>query len=256
MLYDRLLFISAERMSSPSEVRFAERLAPRSALLVYMVGGKADARSDYDRWELCGGETLLVSERADFSLVSEPGAEYYLIRFAADFEDGAPFVVRRADEYEAVEPGQHERILGILGELCRISGSLDYPEEACDYLLRLLVIELGRKPHTPDAEELYPRILAYLEENAGTDLTVAGVAKQFGYSPDHLARTFKEYCGRGLKSAIDAARLTYIRSQLTDPDMTNAQLAEKCGFRNYKALAEFFKYNTGMSMASYRKGKS
>jgi len=133
--------------------------------------------------------------------------------------------------------------------------SIDYPEEACDYMLRLLVIELGRKPHASDAEELYPRILAYLEENAGTDLTVAGVAKQFGYSPDHLARSFKEYCGRGLKSAIDAARLTYIRGQLTLPDLTNAQLAEKCGFRNYKALAEFFKYNTGMSMASYRKGK-
>ena len=254
MLYDRLLFISAERMSSPTEVRYAERLAPQSALMVYMVKGRADARSDYDRWELHDGETLLISERADFTLTSEADADYYIIRFAADFEDEPPFVVRRPDEYEAADPKQNERINGLLTELCRISQSLDYPEEACDYLLRLLVIELGRKPHTTDAEELYPRILAYLEENAGTDLTVAGISKHFGYSPDHLARSFKEYCGRGLKSAIDAARLTFIRSQLTNPDLSNAQLAEKCGFRNYKALAEFFKYNTGMSMAAYRKG--
>jgi len=253
MLYDKLLFISAERMLSQSEVGYSERLAPHSALMVYMVSGKAEARCDYNRWEIYASDTLMVNERADFSLLSEPGAEFYIIRFAADFDGEVPFVIRRRSDYPDTEDDK-ARIIGMLGELCRISQSLDYPEEACDYLLRLLVIELGKRPHTENDDELYPRIMTYLEENSNTDLTVAGVAKEFGYSPDHLARSFKEYSGRGLKSAIDSVRLGCIRRMLAKEGLDNAALALECGFRNYKSLAEFFKYNTGMSIAAYRKG--
>nr|MBQ4320580.1 helix-turn-helix transcriptional regulator [Clostridia bacterium] len=253
MLYDRLLFISAEKMQSSHEVNYSERLAPRSALIVYMVSGKADARCDYDRWQLKDSDTLLVNERSDFSLTADPDAEFYIIRFAADFNGEVPFVMQSRGDYADAESDK-ARVIGMLGELCRISGSLDYPEEACDYLLRLLVIELGKRPHAENDDELYPRIMTYLEENSNTDLTVAGVAKEFGYSPDHLARSFKEYSGRGLKSAIDSVRLGCIRRMLAKEGLDNAALASECGFRNYKSLAEFFKYNTGMSIAAYRKG--
>ncbi len=252
-MYDRLLFVSCEKLAASNELNFAERLAPRSALLVYMQSGKCDTRCDYDRFTINGGEALLVTERTDFSLRADVGAEFYLMRFAADFEGDLPFTLREAPEFP--RPEDDARLATMFTELCRISKSLEYPEEACDYLMRLIIIELARPTRESDESDVYPKIMKYITDNASTDITAAKVAREFGYSPDHIARGFKEYFGRGLKSAIDTARLGCIREKLLDESLDNNALAEACGFKSYKSLAEFFKYNTSMSIADYRKGK-
>ena len=226
-----------------------QRLASRSALVVYTVSGSLTLRSDYNRWTTEAGYALLVNERSEFELESSGGSDFYLVRFAAAFENDPPFVLKKAED--------PARVLTLLGELCRCAASTDYPEEACDYLVRLLMIELSRRSlrEAPDDNKLYPEVLAYLEENSSTDLTAAKVAAHFGYSTDYLTRGFKAYYGRGLKSAIDAVRLAYIRQRLLEPYEDTSALAESCGFRNYKSLSDFFKYNTGMSIGAYRSGK-
>ncbi len=248
-MYERLLYITAERMKPSEPLHLSERLASRSALVVYTVSGSLTLRCDYNRWTTEAGYALLVNERSEFELDSTGGSEFYLVRFAAAFENDPPFVLRRAED-----PG---RVLNLLEELCRCAASTDYPEEACDYLVRLLMIELSRRSlrEAPDDSKLFPEVLAYLEENSSADLTAAKVAAHFGYSTDYLTRGFKAYYGRGLKSAIDAVRLAYIRQRLLEPYEDTAALAESCGFRSYKSLSDFFKYNTGMSIGAYRSGK-
>ena len=249
MLYDRLLFVSAEHITAASEITLGERLSDGSALIIYTIHGQVQARCDYDLFTLGEGAALMICERTDFTFTAVPDTDFGIVRFAVGNSDELPFVYR-----EAVEP---ERCAHMIDDMCRMSHSPDYPEETCHYLLRLLVIELTRrKRDNIDDSELYPKIMQYIEENAAGDLSVAGVAKAFDYSPDHLARNFKEYYGRGLKSAIDAVKLRYICSRVTDETLTNSQLAAECGFKSYKSLAEYFKYNTGMAIAVYRRTKS
>lgn len=248
MLYDRLTFISIERMT-PRETALNEHTAPHAAILLYLNEGTLEVRRDYDRWEMHPGQALLVGEHADF-VASGGASDFFLLRMSVSFEE-QPFILR-----EAADP---VRVTRLMNELTRVSTSPDYPEEASDYFARLVVIELARRERqtseTTEDERLFPDVRAYLEAHAADDLTVAGVAAHFGYSPDYLNRGFRTYFGRGLKSTIDAVRLGHIRTCLLDESLDNEDLAEACGFRTYKRLAEFFKYNTGMSISAYRAGK-
>ena len=98
------------------------------------------------------------------------------------------------------------------------------------------------------AYEIREFIRIHVREN----LRVDALARQFGYSPDHLSRLYKQEFGLDLKEAITRQRLLDIESLLLNTDATIKEIAMMSGFEDENIFVKFFKYHEGITPRTYR----
>ena len=103
----------------------------------------------------------------------------------------------------------------------------------------------GRYPPTrkPGKDEglLFTDVLRYIDENFGENITVASVAKKFGYSPNYFSMLFHRYTDVNFRRYLNRIRLNKAEElQKQGTGVIAAALA--CGFASmntyYRALAE------------------
>lgn len=124
--------------------------------------------------------------------------------------------------------------------------------EACDYLARLILIELSRQSEKNAEKRIVYEIAEWIRINADQTLTVQRVAQQFRYNPDYLNRLFRKTFSTGLKKYIDAVRMERIKTLLLNTSEPLQSIASKCGFEDYKYFLRFFKSHQNMSPTEFR----
>lgn len=98
---------------------------------------------------------------------------------------------------------------------------------------------LRRQKHAPiDAAE--KSILLYVHEHYLEPLTLQGMAKKIGYSPDYLARVFKKKLNSDFKTYINVLRFRKVNELLSDATLHYSvqEAAEKSGFGS---MATFYR---------------
>jgi len=121
----------------------------------------------------------------------------------------------------------------------------DYPP-----IIAVVAQLLGHSPSPENREEtppLYDKIRPLLD---GSE-SLAAVAKQSGYHPDHLTRRLKKETGLGLRAMRNRLRLEAAQKALHEKP-TIAEAAAVAGFEDPNYFARWFRCQSGQSPSEFR----
>lgn len=104
----------------------------------------------------------------------------------------------------------------------------------------------------PRGSTLEP-LLAWLQDNLGTDLTLADIAARAGTSTRTLIRRFREQTGTTPLQWLHRARIRQAQHLLESTEHTVERIGAQVGFGSPTAFRDRFKRTTGVSPHGYRR---
>lgn len=125
------------------------------------------------------------------------------------------------------------------------------PSECFDYLIRLILSELYYNSSDPKTNHTAYAVAAWIKANSHTTIKASDIAKQFGYNVDYLNRLFKANFSSSLKEFIDEERMKHIKAIMLADNLRLNEIAQKCGFSEYKYFLKFFKYHEGITPTQF-----
>ena len=128
-----------------------------------------------------------------------------------------------------------------------VSADKDEALEMTEMFIRKLVFREEEQQH-----EIITSARRYIDENLGSDLSVAKLAEQFYVSTNYFSRLFKKVMNEGCNEYIVKKRIEKSRILLETTTIKAGKIAMMVGYNdtNYFSLA--FKKHTGMSPTKYR----
>lgn len=181
----------------------------------------------------------LQDEQADYAFALAEQEGRFLMRLPVDIFEGvlAGFETMTdecRDEQLNAELSTKAMLSGLTVQLNRLAKT--YGSE---------VLRLG------DENRLGP-VLTYIHAHCTDALTVEMLAEQFGYSPSHLAHSFKKQMGTSLYHYVLIRRLQIGREAMLD-GVPVKEAYQKCGFGDYAGFYRAFTKEYGMSPQQYKK---
>ena len=109
--------------------------------------------------------------------------------------------------------------------------------------------ELHAKPQNHSVR----KIVDFLEENAGQEISTATLCETFSYTPAHLCRKFKKATGLSPMTYLKIFRLEKARKIIKNSDLSISQVAAECGFSDANYFTRCFRAHFGAPPSRYRK---
>ena len=95
-------------------------------------------------------------------------------------------------------------------------------------------------------------VRAWLRANAYEDVTVAGVAERFHYTPSYLTSLYRRVFGIGVTEQIAEYRIDRARELLSSTTSPVTDIAAEVGYDDPKYFMRVFKRRTGLTPTQYR----
>lgn len=247
-------FISAGHFASQEEWTHPT-VSVASFEFIYMTEGVAHLYEGVEEIILKAGDVLLFSPNVIHG-GAEPSSERVSFLWAhveAENEESARFLrslprVMRSVE-DSLMPSEMRRLLH------RASSDF-YTDGERTLCAKMLVCEysvLATERERYGAENgLVNRVREWVRINSDTKLTVADVAREFGYNEDYVTRLFKKKTRISLKNYIDEGRMNLLRTALSTTDTPLKEIARKMGFDDCKSFLKFFSYHEGVTPTEFR----
>jgi AraC-like DNA-binding protein len=120
--------------------------------------------------------------------------------------------------------------------------------------LEVLVREAARAAHpsVDGSPPPWPEIRRFIEERFAQRLTLAGLARRFQLSPQHLCEGFHRWFGVPPIEYLIRLRLDRARVLLTDRNRTVAEVAAEVGWRDAPHFSRLFRHRCGITPGSLR----
>ena len=134
-----------------------------------------------------------------------------------------------------------------------------YSETLAHALAMRFLLYGGSSEHTPNSsvEPLPPRILRRIrdriEAELDTELSLASLAKESGYSRAHFLRMFRAATGLTPHQYVLERRLSTAQQLLRQSKMLLADIALKCGFSSQTHMNDVFRKRLGVTPLEYRR---
>ena len=96
-------------------------------------------------------------------------------------------------------------------------------------------------------------IIAYIQKNISSDLSLGKIAKKFYVSSDYLSAYFREQTGMSIKKYITKIRLDYAATLLITTDKKILEIAHMVGYDALSTFMRNFKDEYGVSASQMRK---
>lgn len=135
----------------------------------------------------------------------------------------------------------------------------NYSNYITNYALSLLVMEISQEffdKYNKGQQNLPPhvdKIMQWIRSNYNQLLTVASIAKEFGYNPDYLSTLFKKSTNSSLIQFINKTRIDIAKSLIVTYDISIKEAAYSCGFQDEKYFMKTFKKLENMTPSQYKK---
>lgn len=95
-----------------------------------------------------------------------------------------------------------------------------------------------------DKDPVLAKILAYIEDNLTSQITVKSICSEHYISSSSLHNLFAEHLNTTPKKYIDLKRLTLVQSYLSQGELAT-HIYEKCGFTDYSVFYRSYKKHFG-----------
>lgn len=97
------------------------------------------------------------------------------------------------------------------------------------------------------------RLLEYIDQHLGEDLSLEAMAAEVELSPLYLVRAFRAAVGQSPHRYVVSRRVEHARRLLSGTEMPIADIALAAGFSSQSHLSNWFRRIVGVSPAAYRK---
>ena len=98
------------------------------------------------------------------------------------------------------------------------------------------------------------RILDYIRENPGEQLSLQELARHFELTPSYISTLVKKNTGKNYLEWVIQSRISLAKRLLRDPNYRIEEIASVVGYKNYVSFYNVFVKNTGVSPRDYRNG--
>jgi AraC-like DNA-binding protein len=96
------------------------------------------------------------------------------------------------------------------------------------------------------------KIAAFIEDHLNADICLSDLARLVDYSPDYLARLFKNSFGAPPHQYVLRRRIERAKGLLLDRGRSIGEVAHACGFATQSHFTSVFKSKLGLTPAAYR----
>ncbi|TYP79276.1 helix-turn-helix domain-containing protein [Paenibacillus methanolicus] len=116
-----------------------------------------------------------------------------------------------------------------------------------------IIERLARKKSNKDKNELIGKVIAYIEENYGSqELSQNQLASIFSVSPSHLSRLFKEQTSINFLHYLIDVRMNAAKTLLRQTSLNVQDIALRVGYANLSSFLRIFKKFFGMTPSEMR----
>lgn len=95
-------------------------------------------------------------------------------------------------------------------------------------------------------------IVAYVNDNFSSDLSVQGLAQHFYIHPNYISQLFRKEVGETFTAYLAKLRMNYACQLLRRTELPINEIAEKAGYEDYFYFTRLFKKMTGKTPTQYR----
>ncbi|MCT4609282.1 MAG: AraC family transcriptional regulator [Pelagimonas sp.] len=189
---------------------------------------------------------------------------------ACEYEDDLEFVMVNLDqtilgefgideglEFEPIIGDIHPLLLNLgLTTSTALGGGLLYQETMQRALAAQIVEIIHPTPKWREviADKRLHRVLDFIHDNLGEDLSLAQMAGLAAMSATHFAKAFKAATGSSPLQYVIAARLEMASVLLKTSTLTVAEIAFRVGYQDLSRFGQHFKRKYGASPAVFRAG--
>lgn len=247
MFYEEAVYVTAGKFTSREEWIHPSRVIDTN-VLIYVTDGTVYLCEGYNEYILKKGDVIILekNQRHYGFRPSKDTVSFYWMHFRADIpSDNAVKTVSMSDEYQ---------MNLLFKQLLHFSNTAEYPANMSDYLVRMILIE-ATVHFTSEVDKRPPLITdicEWIRINRDKNIKVADIAAHFKYNEDYIARFFKQYYYKGLKSYIDAVKMKYIKELLMQTEYPLKEIAVMAGFEDYKYFLKFFTYHEEITPSQFR----
>ncbi|MCM1135533.1 MAG: AraC family transcriptional regulator [Clostridium sp.] len=166
----------------------------------------------------------------------------------------------RAENFSHKLPLNKEQQNRFLYYINKITGATGYGHDLIEQTafmeLMLLINGALRTIHLPDAANRHTYnhqvddILAYINLNIASPITIGQLAGEFFLSESYICRIFKSATGTTINKYISARRISIAKSLLSD-GLSVTEAYEKSGFSDYSNFFKTFTKAVGISPKKY-----
>lgn len=130
-------------------------------------------------------------------------------------------------------------------------------EAFCSAVLKEIIIDAARTALLNIPENFYKieKAIQYIEQHFDNDIANSDLAAIAGYHSYHLNRLMKSTTGMTLHQYILNTRLEKSKDLLLNTNMSVAEIAEKCGFKNSYHFSNKFKSKMELTPTLFRNTK-
>ncbi|MEX0652997.1 MAG: DNA-binding transcriptional regulator [Phycisphaeraceae bacterium] len=127
--------------------------------------------------------------------------------------------------------------------------------DAADYTVPPKSVQLRSSTDTTAVQDReLASIIRYLEMHIQNGVNVADLTEQTSLSRSSLERRFREYLNCTPREYLLRRRIDRVKELLQDPNLTVADVASRCGFKNASHMIALFRAQTGQTPAEHRRG--
>ncbi|MBQ7921176.1 MAG: helix-turn-helix transcriptional regulator [Clostridia bacterium] len=252
MFYEKLHYAYAGRFHSRKTW-----IHPRANIptweIIYVTAGKVCIEENGVRYALAPGEIILLQPDIPHEgYESSDDVDFIWMHFSAENCEDLPEPLENLHSLHLTDTYPVDLLSR---QLLHYAESDQYPAEACDYLIRLILMEILRqKPHKDnDNSHAAAAMEQWINANLYHPVTVHEIASRSGYSDDHAERIYKKNFGVSMKKAITDKKMRNIKSVLLTSDLPLARISTMFGFGDCRQFLKFFRYHEGVSPTVFRR---
>lgn len=113
----------------------------------------------------------------------------------------------------------------------------------------IMVRKLNRQTYSP----IIQKIIAYIETDVSTDLSLKTFAKYLNINASYLSTLFSKEVGMPLSEYVNNSRIFHAKKLLHGTDLPIKSIAEQCGFSDTHYFSRVFHKVEGTTPNTYRK---
>lgn len=121
------------------------------------------------------------------------------------------------------------------------------------YLFYLVDRAMDYSNLVKDNQSIAQRLLAYIDQHLGENISRSSLSDIFFLNPDYLARVFKQEMKVSISAYLLERRMERARYLLRETKTPINKIAEELGYENSSYFAKLFRTRYGMTPLEYRR---
>ncbi len=221
--------------------------------LIYLQKGSLSLTVSGNYYTMTEGSYALILSNRVHAISPIGSASYWIAVFSEQF---VPLFARTVENRQSTSPvffceeEVHRMIYAnlILGESSHLMKKSCFYAVCDQYLQNGELIE-----RQSDNDELICRILEYVAAHYRDSLTLAKVARVFGYEYHYLSRILNRGYGINFSRLVNEYRIDHALHLLEESDLPISQIASESGFQSIRSFNHVFLEATGHSPSAHHR---